>query len=166
MKPVSIQFVEPRAWKFIWSFTALVVLATAVWTGWQVAQQRQLQQALQIEKDRLQAELSAASAPIPAVNNPRAASEQATLSLMRYDWNPVFDTLEKPALAHVRLVQFTLDAETGEARLEYALKDMAEGAALTQALNGQPDRAVWQLERLSADASGGQVRGIWRGRLP
>lgn len=168
MKPVRIQFVEPRAWKVIWLVTAVFLLSIAGFTGWQVWQQHQIRQGLQAELDRLQAELKARAAPVAPAVNPREASEKAALRLMQRDWNRLYDAIEHPDLAHVRLVQLTFDAETGEARLEYELKDMTEGASVTAALNTTSGPNVWQLERLNTDGSAtgaGKTRGVWRARI-
>jgi hypothetical protein len=173
MKPVHIQFVEPRAWKVIWLITAVVLLAIAGFTGWQVWQQHQIRQGLQVELDRLQAELKARSAPVASVVNPREASEKAAQLLLQRDWNRLFDTIENPELANVRLVQLTFDAETGEARLEYELENMTQGSAVTMALNAFESSNVWRLERLASGGMstgtgysiGTKIRGVWRARL-
>jgi hypothetical protein len=168
-KRARLQFVEPRAWKLIWLFTAIFLISLAGFTGWQVWQQHEVRRGLQMELDRLQAELKARSAPVVPVLNPREASEKAAQRLLQRDWNRLFDTIENPDLANVRLVQLTFDAETGEARLEYELENMTQGAKVTSVLNSTEGTNVWRLERLNADTGGatgaGKARGVWRARL-
>jgi hypothetical protein len=173
MKPVRIQFVEPRAWKVIWLVTAVILLSIAGFTGWQVWQQHQIRKGLQVELDRLQAELKARAAPVAPAVNPREASEKAAQRLLHRDWNRLYNAIEHPDLAQVRLRQLTFDAETGDARLEYELENMSQGSAVTAALNAENDSGAWQLERLisaptnvsSSYPIDAKVRGVWRGRF-
>jgi hypothetical protein len=60
----------------------------------------------------------------------------------------------------------SVDAETGETRLEYELENFAFASMVTAALNGPGATTVWQLERVDAGAfqqvpGGGKARGIW-----
>ncbi len=173
MKPVRIQFVEPRAWKVIWLVTGVILLSIAGFTGWQVWQQHQIRKGLQVELDRLQVELKARAAPVAPAVNPREASEKAAQHLLQWDWNRVFDSIENPELGTARLVQISVEAETGDVRLEYELENIGEGSAVTAALNAGDNPAVWQLERLAAApinvnssySSNAKVRGVWRGRF-
>lgn len=167
MKPVQIEFVAPRAWKVIWSVTAVALIALLGHTGWQVWQQHQVRWALQAEL----AQLKARSIPKPPEANPRQASEQAALRLLQRDWNRVFDAIENPALTQVRLVQMSMNAETGATRLEFELESVAHASLVTAALNGAETSAVWRLERVDADAprqdsGSGKARGVWSSMLP
>ncbi|WP_439590379.1 hypothetical protein [Hydrogenophaga sp.] len=169
MKPVQIQFVAPRAWKFIWAITAVVLVALLGHTGWRLWQQHQVRLGLQAELAQLQQQLRERSTPKPAVVDPRHASEQAALRLLRRDWNRVFDAVESPELAQVRLVQMSVDAETGETRLEYELESFALTSMVTAALNGPGATTVWQLERVDAGAfrqvsNSGKARAVWASR--
>jgi len=169
MKPVYIDFVPPRAWKVIWLIAAVFMLSIAGLTGWQVWKQRQVQVGLQAELELLQAELRLRTTPTVPVVNPREASEKAAQRLLRRDWNKLFDAVENPELSQVRLVQLSFDADTGQARLEYEMDNIAMGAGVTTALNERGDGVNWLLERLSSGAAGsqgGNVRGVWRGQLP
>jgi hypothetical protein len=179
MKPVQIDFVAPRAWKLIWALGAVAVLGVAITTGWQVWQLAQLRQAMQSELNQLQAErqqqLAKQKPEAPEVN-PRANSELAAQRLLQRDWNALFDTLENTQLPGARLVHLNMDAGSGQARVEYELEGMEQGAALTVALNAANGGiAVWRLERLSGGAvgngagggySGAKVRGVWAAQLP
>ena len=173
VKPVRIQFVERRTWKAIWLVTSGALMVIAGFTGWQVWQQLQIRQNLQVELDRLQTKLKARSVPMAPTINPREASEKNAELLLKRDWNRLFDTIENPDLSSVRLVQLMLDAETGDARLEYELENMTQGSSVTFALNAFDRSNVWQLERLVSGGGGGgagnttgaKVRGIWRAQL-
>ncbi len=172
MKPVRIQFVAPRAWKVIWSLAAVLMIALGGVTGWQAWQHHQTRLGLQAELERWQSELKARSAPVAPANDPREASEKAAQRLLQRDWNLLFDAIENPALAEVRLVQLSFDAHSGLARLEYALTSMAQGVLVASALNGAGDGITWQLERLSAEGSAAPqrgmampVRGVWSARV-
>jgi hypothetical protein len=168
MRPVRIQFVRPRAWKVIWLVTAFVLMTFSCVTGWQVWQQHQTRQGLLVELGRLQTAMKTRSVPALPVVNPRQASEEAAQHLLQRDWNHLFDAIENTELADVRLVQLTFDAETGDARLEYELVSVAQGAGLTNLLNGNGNRGTWRLERLSTagtEGANGRIRGVWRTQL-
>lgn len=169
MKPVYIDFVPPRAWKVIWLIAAVFMLSIAGVTGWQVWKQRQVQSSLQAELVRLQAGLKLRAAPEEPVVNPREASERAAQRLMQRDWNQLFDAVENPALSDVRLVQLSFDSDTGQARVEYEIGDIAIGTLVTSALNENSSGVVWRLEQLNtspAIASANKVRGTWRAQFP
>lgn len=169
MKPIHIDFVAPRSWKVIWLIAAAFILSIAGFTGWQVWKQRQVQSDLQSELLRLQSELASRAVLNSPVVNPREASERAARRLMQRDWNPLFDTLESPSLSNVRLVQLTFDSETGLARVEYEIADVATGTSVTSALNKNGNGVVWRLEQLntgSAIGSVNKVRGTWRAQFP
>lgn len=173
MKPVQIEFVKPRAWKFIWATAGVVALATAATTGvnvWQLRQQRMAleQQQVSLAAQQLQ-RLASMKAEQPAQDSPRAASETAARRLLQRDWNRLYDAIETPALSKVRLVALSFDAVSGQAMLEYELDSMEQAAGVTQALNASTGaQAVWKLERLDngsapAGAGGGaKIRGVWR----
>lgn len=160
MRPVRIDFVEPRAWKFIWAAAALVVLAIVTTTGvkvWQLRQQRVVleQQLAAMNAQQMQ---RLAQAPESPQDNPRAVSEAATRRLLQRDWNRLYDAIETPALAKVRLVQLNMDAVSGQVVLEYELESMAQVSAVTQALNDASGKAgVWRLERVDKSSQGGGV---------
>lgn len=171
MKPVKIQFVAPRAWKFIWSITAVALLALLSHTGWRLWQQHQLRTGLQAELAQLQAQLKASSGPKSPEIDPHHASERAALHLLQRDWNRLFDAVENPALDQVRLVRMSMNADSGEARLEYELESFAHAPLVTAALNDPAASAVWRLERVDAgvvrqDPGGGTVKGVWSSSLP
>lgn len=172
MKSVQIDFVEPRAWKFIWAAAAVVLLAIAATTGvkvWQLRQQRfALEQQLAVLQVQQAQRLSQAKPAESPKDNPKAASEAAARRLLQRDWNRLYDAIETPALTKVRLVQLSMDAVTGQAMLEYELESMAQAAMVTQALNdASSPPGAWQLERLERAGQGGpgesgRVKGSWR----
>lgn len=171
MKSVQISFVEPKAWKAVWAGAGLVLLCIVTFTGIQLWQLHQSKAALQAELDQLQAQRlqqQAHQSPASPVVNLRSASEAAAARLLQRDWNVVFDAIETPALAKVRLVQFSFDAQTGQSMLEYELERMEQAVQVTEALNAtESGHVVWQLERLenttqSSVGSVGRVRGVWR----
>jgi len=166
MKPVQIQFVAPRAWKVVWAITAMVLITLLSHTGWRVWQHHQVRLALQAELGQLQAQFQAHSTPVSPQIGPRQASEQAAQRLLQRDWNGVFDAVESPELAQVLLVQMSVDAETGQARLEYELDSFAHASLVTAALNGPLHKQVWHLERVDSgafrlDQGSGKARGVW-----
>lgn len=176
MKPVDIHFVEPRAWMGIWFCAALVVCTIAVSTGVQLWRDQQQQRAVLAESAQLRANLEEAQRgaqlkPVPEVNM-RAANEVATARLLQRDWNALFDVIESPSLAEVRLIQLSVDAQTGQAMLEYELGRVEQAAQVTKALNGgakssSGQGAVWRLERVDASAQPNasgvpKARGLWR----
>lgn len=172
MRRVRIQFVESKAWKVVWLVTAVFLLSIAGFTGWQVWQQRQIRQGLQVELSRLQAELRSKAAPVAPAVNSRGASERAVQRLLQWDWNRVYDSVENPELATARLVQMSVDAETGSAWLEYELETLDQAAGATAALNAGEASRPWQLERMSTVTNAGanptgraKVQAIWRARL-
>lgn len=175
MKPVRIDFVEPRAWRFIWAAAAGVVLAIVATTGvdvWQLRQQRVVleQQLATLQAQQLQRLAQAQPAASPQ-DNPRAASEAAARRLLQRDWNRLYDAIETPALVEVRLVQLNMDAVSGQVVLEYELESMAQASAVTQALNAVSGQdSLWRLDRLENPAQGGtvgvaRVRGVWHAVL-
>jgi hypothetical protein len=169
MKPVRINFVAPTAYKGVWAVAAGVVLVIAGSTAWQLWQGQQTRQALHAEMTQRQAEAERARlererlVPETPVVNPRAGSERAAARLLQRDWNGLFDTLENTQLPGVRLVSASLDAASGQARVEYELERMEQGSEVTEALNAASvGQAVWLLERLDGDGGAGKVRGVWR----
>lgn len=172
MRPVQIDFVAPRAWKFIWAAGAVVVLAVLATSGAKLWQLRQQRVALEQQLTALQAQqlqrLAQTKTVEPSQGNPRAASEAMARRLLQRDWNRLYDAIETPALAKVRLVQLNMDAVTGQAMLEYALESMAQVAEVTQALNRSGSGIAWRLERLdsggqtSAHSGAPQIKGVWR----
>ena len=170
MKPVQMDFVEPRAWRYIWSVAATVLLVIAATTAvkvWQLRQQRAAlaQELVALEAQQLQ-RLAQAKAMGPPKDNPRAASEAAANRLLKRDWNRLYDTIETPTLSKVRLVQMSVDAATGQVMLEYELDSLAQATVVTQALN-DASGAIWQLQRLDGGASVGGIgvartKGVWR----
>lgn len=176
MKAVQIDFIEPRAWKFIWtaaSVAFLLIIATTFMSVWQLRQQKvDLEQklasfqALQLER------LNKKKAAQDVGSNPRAASEGAANRLLQRDWNLLYDTIETPALSKIRLVQMSFDAVTGVAMLEYELNDMTQAADVARALDeASGSSGLWRLERLENDAQFssavglGKVKGFWRASL-
>jgi len=175
MKPVQIDFVVPRAWKFIWATAAVVVLAIITTTGVRAWQLRQLRMALDgqlaaLQTQQLQRLANAKSVEHPQ-HDPRAANEANAHRLLQSDWNRVYDAIETPALAKVRLIQLSMDAITGQARLEYELESMTQAEEVTRALNeASRQEDAWQLERLESTGQGdlagpAKVKGVWRGVL-
>jgi len=175
MKTVQIEFVEPRAWKFIWAAAAVVALAITITTAVKVWQLRQQQAEIAKElvnlHDRQLQRLAQEKINAPPKDNPRAASEAAARRLLQRDWNQLYDAIETPALGKVRLVQLSFDAVTGQVMLEYELDTIALAADVTKALSAPSGGlAVWQLERLENGAQGGpvgtgRIRGVWRAVL-
>ncbi len=175
MRPVQIDFVAPRAWKFIWAAGAVVVLAVLATSGAKLWQLRQQRVALEQQLTALQAQqlqrLAQTKTVEPSQGNPRAASEAMARRLLQRDWNRLYDAIETPALAKVRLVQLNMDAVTGQAMLEYELESMAQAGAVTQALNdASGPSGVWQLERLESSGQGdpagvAKIKGVWRAEL-
>lgn len=171
MKPVQMDFVEPRAWRYIWSVAATVLLVIATTTAvkvWQLRQQRAVlaQELVALEAQQLQRRLAQAKALGPPKDNPRVASEAAANRLLKRDWNRLYDTIETPTLSKVRLVQMSVDAATGQVMLEYELDSLAQATVVTQALN-DASGAIWQLQRLDGGASVGGIgvartKGVWR----
>jgi uncharacterized membrane protein YcjF (UPF0283 family) len=162
MRSVRIDFVEPRAGKFIWAVAALVVFAIVVITGAKVWQLRQHRVVLEQQQAALQAQqlqrLAQAQPAVPPKGNQRAVSEAAAQRLLRRDWNRLYDAIETPALAKVRLLQLTMDAGTGLVVLEYELESMAQATVVTRALSDASGQAgVWRLERVDKTSQGGVV---------
>lgn len=171
MKPVQIQFVAPRAWRPIWLISALLLIALLSHTGWRVWQQHQLRLGLQAQLAHLQAQSTTRSTPTLPDIDPRHTSAQAARRLLQRDWNRVFDAVEDPALSQARLVQMSVDAATGDVRLEYELESFAHASLVTAALNGPQAIALWQLERVDAGATRqdpgvGKARGVWSAKMP
>ena len=175
MKPVQIDFVAPRAWKFIWTTAATVVLAIIATTGvkvWHLRQQRMaLEEQLAVLKAQQLQQVAQAKAPEQNVGNPKAASEAAARRLLSRDWNRLYDVIETPALAKLRLVQLSMDAVTGQAMLEYELESMGQAVAVTRALNDTSNQGgIWHLDRLDGAGQGdpagaAKVKGVWRAVL-
>ena len=160
---VRIDFVPSQAWRWIWGLGAVAVLAGAAHAGWQFQSLRALQRAQQAELDALQTEaLARQAAAAKPPSDARAASEQAVARLQHWDWNRLYDTLEAPLPPPVRLVQLSVDAAAGDARLEYALADMGQAAQVSEALNSAAGGGVWRLEQIEVSPGGLGVRGVWR----
>lgn len=178
MKPVHIEFAQPRAWKFLWPGVALVLLTIGASTGvkwWQLHLQRTAleQQTAALQAEQLQHNLALENTKKQPNDNPRAASEAAANRLLKRDWNQLYDAIESPTLAKVRLVRLNMDAFTGQAVLEFEFDTMEQAAEVTHALALSPTAgtaAAWQLERLEKAVDGGaagagKVRGFWRKNL-
>lgn len=178
MKAVRIEFVQPRAWRFFWAGAALVLLTIAATTGvklWQLHLQRTAleRQTTALRAAQLEHKLALENAKEQRTDNPRASSEAAANRLLQRDWNHLYDAIETPALAKVRLVHFNMDAATGQAVLEFELDSMEQAVEVSHglALSATSGTAkAWQLERLERAGDGGaagagKVRGFWRKSL-
>lgn len=172
MRPVQIDFVAPRTWKFIWAAATVVVLAVLATSGAKLWQLRQQRVALEQQLTALQAQqlqrLAQTKAVEPSQGNPRVASEATARRLLQRDWNRLYDAIETPALAKVRLIQLNMDAVTGQAMLEYELESMAQAAGVTHALNESGAGTTWRLERVDSGAQpssgtgAARLKGVWR----
>lgn len=175
MKPVHIDFVEPKAWKFIWAAAAVVSLVLATATGGKVWQWRQQKAALQkalsmLQAEQLQQRLAQAKAMEPPKASPMASSEAAAMRLLQRDWNTLYDAIESPTLSKTRLLQLAFDANSGQAMLEYQMESLTQATEVTMALNAATPGAkpVWKLESLQngnqpgAAGMAAKITGVWR----
>lgn len=170
MREINIEFIEDRRWRFLWSVIAIVcagLLIAMTWLGYQISQEKR-EINLQIQSTRLMMP----SAPIVGIQkqDARYASSLKAASLLQFDLNKVFSTIENIAEPSTRLINVTFDASTGSLRLEYELDSVEVAVVLTEKLNDGYELRPWQLESLSTSrsnisnaipSSAAKTIGIW-----
>jgi type II secretory pathway component PulL len=171
MREINIEFIEDRRWRFLWSAMAIVcagLLIAMTWLGYQISQEKR-EINLQIQSARLMIP----SAPLVGIQkqDARYASSIKAASLLQFDLNKVFSTIENIAEPSTRLINITFDASAGSLRLEYELDSIEVAVVLTEKLNTGFEIRPWQLESLSAARSNisngilspaAKTIGIWR----
>lgn len=176
MKPVSIEYVRAERWRTVWGIALFVVLATVGATGWQWLQRSGDARELDGSIAELKAQIQRAQTPVPAVVDPRQASTEQAIRLLRADYNKVFAAIENLKEPGARLRSMTLEVSSNTLRLEYDLESVVKASAVTEALNGGYDGRPWKLESVSAiggpaiagaaqAAHGGLFRGVWVVRI-
>jgi hypothetical protein len=175
MKAVQINFKRSVAWRYIWLTAAVaivVVLAVTAAKGWKLWQQGK-----EIKRDieNLQSQYTQRSDRIETQTlgnvNLRASSEALAKRELALDWNRLYEAVEAPGLAKVRLVQMGMDAGSGRAILRFELESMGQSPEVTAVLNrasGQDTK--WELDRLERLDQGGisgsvKYVGVWRATL-
>jgi hypothetical protein len=110
-----------------------------------------------------QARLAELQTPVKTVSDPRAASVEVVLQLLKLDLNKPFSTAENLEEPGVRLRSLSLDAASDSLKLEYELDSVVKATAVTEALNAGYETRPWRLESVSASDS--QFRGVWSVRM-
>lgn len=116
------------------------------WFGYQISKQ----------KRELNLQIQSARSLMPGVPpgitpklDSRYASSLKFASLLQFDLNKVFSTIENIAEPTVRLVNMTFDATAGTLRLEYELESVETAVLLTGKLNAGYETRPWKMESLS-----------------
>ncbi len=170
MREINIEFIEDRRWRFLWSVMAIVcagLLIVVTWMGYQISQEKR-EINLQIQNTRLMMP----SAPIVSIQkqNARYASSFKAATLLQFDLNKVFSTIENIAEPSTRLINITFDALAGTLRLEYEIDSIEVAVVLTEKLNSGFEVRPWKLDSLSnprannisgTNAVASKTIGIW-----
>jgi hypothetical protein len=150
MKKIRIEFAEDRRWRVLWTISAIFcmgVLANSAWMSYRVFQEKQ-EISQQIQKIRLQ--MSVKPAPVKSKPDARLTSGFKAASLLQFDLNRVFSTIENMTEPSTRLINMSFDASAGSLKLEYELDSVEVAVKLTEKLNAGYSLKPWQLESLSA----------------
>ena len=180
MKPVRIDFIAQRRWRWVWGVAALACLALIGASAWQWQQIDQARRAKQAEIQTLldaQKRMQRLQAPEPQSAAPKPGAQQAA-RLLQQDLNKVFATVENLQLPGARLRALSIDAASNTLRLEYELDSLVKASSLTQELNRGYDSAPWRFEGATSigvrEATGlgaGNLaqtqayRGVWLAQL-
>lgn len=171
MKKITIEFMDDHRWRFLWSVIIIFcacLLVAIIWSGYKVSlEKREIN--LQIQSAKLQM----SGAPIVGIQkqDSQNASSLKAASLLQFDLNKVFSTIENIAEPSTRLLNITFDASAGSLRLEYELDSVQVAVVLTEKLNNGYEVRPWQLESLSTtranisndvSSSIAKTIGIWR----
>lgn len=159
MRKIDIDFAEDRRWRFVWIMTAILCLGFLIFMGrysYQIFQEKQ-----EINQQIQNARLLMPGKPIVVDSKPdsRYTGSLKAASLLQFDLNKVFLTIENIAEPSVRLVNMTFDASIGTLRLEYELDSVELAVVLTEKLNSGYEVRPWKLESLS-NARANNISGV------
>lgn len=169
MKPIDIDFVADKRWRWVWAAAALCTLCLtgAVALHWKKTNRtaRDIESRAAIAQQQI-AQLNARQV---IVADPRQASAEQAVQLLQQDLNKVFASAENLKETGVRLRGLNLDGTAGVLRLEFELDAMPTASIVTAALNGGYENRPWQLESVTGAGGGGQIgfapaqilRGLW-----
>lgn len=150
MRKISIEFIEDRRWRFLWLLTSITCLGCVIaltWYGYQIAQQKR---EINLQIQSTGSVMPGALASVVSKQDSRNGSSLKSASLLQFDLNKVFNTIENIAEPSIRLVNMTFDASAGTMRLEYELESVETAVVLTEKLNTGYEAKPWKLESLSS----------------
>lgn len=177
MKPVHIEFIEDRRWRWVWASALVCCLGVVGGVIWQWQQVEQARRAENSRISTVQEQLLQLRTPAPIPADPRRTSSALAAQLLQRDLNLAFATVEHLQEPGARLRGLAWEAAANTLRLEYALDSVLKAAAVTEALNAGDDHRPWQLESVGgggANGASGSVsmvpgppafRGVWSVKL-
>lgn len=149
MRKISIEFIEDRRWRFLWMLMSIVCLGCLIaitWFGYHITQQKR---DINLQIQSVRSLMPSAPSVVLPKQDSRYASSLKAVSLLQFDLNKVFSTIENIAEPTVRLVNMTFDATAGTLRLEYELESVETAVLLTGKLNAGYETRPWKMESLS-----------------
>lgn len=170
MKPVRIDFIKDKRWRYVWTLTVisgLCLVALAAWK-WQ-----QLAKAVHHVESRIAVamqQVAKLDAPEAVIADPRQGSSEQAAKLLQQDLNKAFASAENQKEFGVRLRNLNLDGATGTLRLEFEIDSLPRASSVTAVLNAGYDNRPWQLESVTGAAGGSNqigftsaqtLRGLW-----
>jgi len=169
MKSLNIDFVADKRWRGVWAATAFCVLCLAGAVALYWHRTDRVLRDIESRTATSQQQITQLNARRVIVADPRQASAEQAVQLLRQDLNKVFASAENLKETGVRLRGLTLDGSAGALRLEFELDAMPTASVVTAALNGGYENRPWQLESVTGAGGGGQigftsaqvVRGLW-----
>ena len=171
MKKVNIEFIEDHRWRLVWFMTlifCLVFFSSVAWFSYQSFQEKQ---ELNHQTQNARLLMPSKVVAVATKQDSRYASSIKAASVLQFDLNKVFSTIENISEPTTRLINLTFDASTGSLRLEYELNSIEVAVVMTEKLNSGYEAKPWQLESLSAARSNApngnsssvtKTIGIWR----
>lgn len=173
MKPIQIDFIENRRWRWVWTSAILFGVCLMAWTSWHWQKNTSATRDMENRISAAGQQLKLLNAPEEIRLNPRHASAEQAAKLLQQDMNKVFATVENLAEPGTRLRNLSLDGASGIVRLEFELDSMSRAASLTTLFNTGYENRPWQLESVSGAANNNPmgfataqaIRGIWTVQL-
>ncbi len=171
MRKISIEFVKDQRWRFVWLITSILCLGLLIWLTWHSYQTSQENRDLNQQTQNARLLMPSKTVLATSKHDSRHASSLKAASLLQFDLNKVFSTIENIAEPSIRLINITFDASAGALRLEYELDSIEIAVALTEKLNSGYEIHPWQMESLSTprpsnlngiSSTVAKTIGVWR----
>jgi hypothetical protein len=149
VKPIHIEFVEDRRWRWVWASAAVCAGLLMYGLFWQLGPVRQAHVETSDRLHALRQRLAVLRAPIPSKANPRQASVAQAAQSLQQDINQIFAAAENLQEPGVQLRSLIFDSGTTAMRLEYELDSLQKASTVTTLLNMGHDQKPWQLESVT-----------------
>lgn len=155
MKPIDIQFVQNRNWRWVWAAAAVCTGLLIYGLIWRLVSIHSAQTETFGHIKVLNQQLQTLRSPNPPKVNPRQASLAQSAQLLQQDVNLIFAAVESLQEPGVRLHSLVLDNGTSILRLEYDLESLQKSSSVTTLLNLGHDQKPWQLESVTSNGATG-----------